>query len=217
MKMMRSTRTTSTSGVTLISDLGPSPPPMSMLMILTPRPLLLGLFFGDETHVLESGVLDHPHDVLDVTEVQALVGLDEHVLVGGALAQLLHLRGEFLVREPLRVDEDGLVGLHGDEKLLGGLGFLVGPVRLREHHGFALLEHRRHDHEDDEENEAHVDERRHVDVALHALTTAEAIHSHEQTPRSRFAVRFDDRWRRRADGTYARVPGLSRRPSPSGA
>src|ERR1017187_2953009 len=155
MKMMRRTRTTSTSGVTLISDLGPSPPPISMLDSLLVRFLL-----GDEADALEPAVLDHPHDVLDVTEVQGSVGLDEDVLVRRALADLLHLRFEVLRGEPLRVDEDGLVG-------------------LREHHGLALLEHRRHDHEDDEENEAHVDERRHVDVALHALTAAEAIHSHE--------------------------------------
>ena len=54
---------------------------------------------------------------------------------------------------------------------------------LREDHRLPALEHRGDDHEDDEEHQHDVDERRHVDVALHPL--AADIHRHRIDLRSK--------------------------------
>src|SRR6185436_3110955 len=66
MKMMSSTSTTSTRGVTLISECRPEPwaPPLSCMTSVLPR---LGAL-GDQPHVLEAGVLDRDHGVPPVPE-----------------------------------------------------------------------------------------------------------------------------------------------------
>src|SRR5262245_2778008 len=72
-KMMSSTSTTSTSGVTLISDCRPalSAPALSCMASV---PLRLG---GDQAHVLEAGVLHGDHRLPDLAEAEAGVALDD--------------------------------------------------------------------------------------------------------------------------------------------
>ena len=54
----------------------------------------------------------------------------------------------------------------------GGFALLVVMARLGQLHVHAAGQHGRNDHEDDEEHEADVDERRDVDLALRAFASA---------------------------------------------
>src|SRR5262245_34346969 len=91
MKMMSSTRTTSTRGVTLISELmAPFPLPTAMPMLSSLDSLDAGntRLFGHDPHAREAGLVDHHHDVLDLAIRQALVTLQGDALVGIALVGL---------------------------------------------------------------------------------------------------------------------------------
>src|SRR5512142_3106937 len=94
MKMIRSTSTTSTSGVMLMSLLySPVPPAVMAIPIDSPGARLLGgslLFLvGDQADVLEPRLLGHLHDVLDLAVLEPLVGLDDQLGLRGALVELV--------------------------------------------------------------------------------------------------------------------------------
>src|SRR5262245_58996607 len=111
MKMISSTSTTSTSGVTLISDCRPAPgaPPCSC-MTSVPLRLRAGAL-GDPSHVLEAGLLDGDHGLPHVSEVQPGVPLDHdlgvrHAPRGQAEAVREAIGGDLLIVDP---EETGLV------------------------------------------------------------------------------------------------------------
>jgi hypothetical protein len=142
------------------------------------------LLLGDQADVLEARVLRHPHDLLDFTVREPLVGLDDELARGRALVELVECLLELLGREPLRVDEvlRGVLPFDRDEPLLGAFRLLVRVVRRRELDVHALLEHGSDDHEDDEKNEADVHQRGDVDVALKTSAASAASHSHLRDP-----------------------------------
>src|SRR5215471_10037304 len=76
MKMISSTSTTSTSGVTLISDCrsDPESPLLNSITSLSPRPCAAAL--GDQAHPAEAGLLDRLHGLSDLAEVELGVAPD---------------------------------------------------------------------------------------------------------------------------------------------
>src|SRR5215831_5101839 len=76
MKMISSTSTTSTSGVTLISDcrLDPESPLLNSITSFSPRPCAAAL--GDQPHPPEAGLLDRLHGLSDLAEVELGVAAD---------------------------------------------------------------------------------------------------------------------------------------------
>src|SRR5215469_13958132 len=75
MKMISSTSTTSTSGVTLISDcrLDPESPLLNSITSISP-PCAAAL--GDQPHPPEAGLLDRLHGLSDLAEVELGVAPD---------------------------------------------------------------------------------------------------------------------------------------------
>src|SRR5688500_19104242 len=108
-----------------------------------------------------------------------------------ALVELVVRTLEILGGEPLRVDEvfGRRLPLDRDEPLFRALRFLVGVVRRRQLDVHPLLEHGRDDHENDEENEANVDQRGDVDVALKTSAVRAASHRHGKTSAVRTPAR----------------------------
>src|SRR5688500_5076802 len=133
MKMMSRTSTTSTRGVMLISLFGLPVGAIAMVEFLLGRSLRgrFLLFLGDQADVLEARVLRHPHDLLDFTVREPLVGLDDELARRCALVELVERTLELLGGEPLRVDEvfGRRLPLDRDEPLFRALRFLVGVVR----------------------------------------------------------------------------------------
>src|SRR6185436_4541534 len=125
MKMMSSTSTTSTSGVTLISLLRALPPPTFMPMgrlPVLPRAALGGrhaLLVGLQADAREARLVDHPHHLAHFRVLEPAVGLDDDVLVGRALVDVLERRQQLVGRDPLVAEEDAAVLLDGDAELLG--------------------------------------------------------------------------------------------------
>src|SRR5262245_34776707 len=76
MKIISSTSTTSTSGVTLISDCrsDPESPLLNSITSFSPRPCAAAL--GDEPHPPEAGLLDRLHGLSDLAEVELGVASD---------------------------------------------------------------------------------------------------------------------------------------------
>src|SRR5690349_21112151 len=151
MKMISSTSSTSISGVTLMSELRPSPPPVG--------PIAMGsapLFLFDERLFLLGDGADHPYTrlpgdldgLLDAPKRDVLVRLQEQDLVRGTT---------FVER---------LVLLEPEPDLVRPFGPVLGVVGARYVRLEALRDQRRDDHEDDQQHQHHVDQRRDVDVGL---------------------------------------------------
>src|SRR4030095_15312802 len=77
MKMMRSTSTTSMSGVTLMSELSPPPPPTAIAMTKPPLDPLF-LLLADEADLLEPRFLHFQHRLLDVPVGKTRIALDHN-------------------------------------------------------------------------------------------------------------------------------------------
>src|SRR5438093_4159024 len=74
MKMIRSTSTTSTSGVMLISDCSLEPEPLICMISVSLR--LCAGALGDQAHSVEAGLLDREHGLPDLAEVDPCVTPD---------------------------------------------------------------------------------------------------------------------------------------------
>src|SRR5262245_51774229 len=81
MKMISSTSTTSTSGVTFISDCSSTSGPPWICMISVPLRLLAGAL-GDQPQTVESGSLDRDHGLPDVAEAKPRVAPDHDLALG---------------------------------------------------------------------------------------------------------------------------------------
>src|SRR6185369_6508596 len=126
MKMMSRTRTTSTSGVTLMSELRPPPPPVAIPMMesfscFAPALLradALRLLLGDQADRLESRALDRHHGLLHVPVGEPRVGLDDDGAVLVPLVGLFDLRVEIRLGHPVLVDPHLFLVGHADEDLV---------------------------------------------------------------------------------------------------
>src|SRR5215471_7987067 len=173
MKMISSTSTTSTSGVTLISDCRPDPesPLLNSIASLSSRPGAGAL--GDQPHAAEAGLLDRLHGHADRAEVELGVAPDHDfgIRLGGycsaeGVADLLGC-DQFIV-DPYHA---GLVD--GDQDPASLVDLRARLLRFRQADIRPFTHLRRHHHEDDQQHQHHVDERRDVDGRLHFGTLTE--------------------------------------------
>src|SRR5215510_2934109 len=82
MKMISSTSTTSTSGVTFISDCSStSDPPWICVSSVSPR-LFLVCALGDQPQPVEAGPLDRDHGLPHLAEAKPRVAPEHHLAVG---------------------------------------------------------------------------------------------------------------------------------------
>src|SRR5215472_9511983 len=163
MKMISSTSTTSTSGVTLISDcrLDPESPLLKSITSVSSRPSAAAL--RDQPHSAKAGLLDRLHHLSDLAEVELGVAPDHDlgIRLGGyrsaeGVAEMLGC--------DLRIVDPHHAGLvDGDQNPASLVALLAWLLRFR-HVDVRPLPHlRRHHHEDDQQHQHHVDERRDVD------------------------------------------------------
>src|ERR1041385_7758471 len=164
MKMMSRTSTTSTSGVTLMSDRIEPPPPTCIDLDSWLR---CSLRLRDQTDVVEADLAAGLEDVEHRAVFHQLVALDRDLAVGGALMDGFQLRLHLLLADDGRTEIDAAVRLDRDLQLLVGVR---RPLRLLGHRQVdrhAFLQHGRDDHEDDQQHQADVDQRSHVDLRVH--------------------------------------------------
>src|SRR5262245_65897716 len=126
MKMISSTSTTSTRGVTLISDCSEVPLPICMSV---PLRRVAGAL-GDESHALEAGRLERLHGLPDFAEVQPGVAADHDLGI-----RLVPYRGaqavpEILGTDHLVVDVQAPLRVDGDADAAPLLPLLVRLDRL---------------------------------------------------------------------------------------
>src|SRR5258706_216871 len=149
--MISSTSTTSTSGVMLISERTPEPPPLNAMSALPRRDLRAGLLvLRQDSHLREAGVIGGLHHHAHLAEVDALVGLERQRARLVLVVLRLHVLRHVLVGNPVLTDEDRAVGPDGDDEIPLLARLLLRMRSLGKEHVDALLEHGRDDHEDDE-------------------------------------------------------------------
>src|SRR5262245_61575464 len=121
--------------------------------------------FGDDADLLDARALRGVDDLDDLAVPQRAGADDEHRLVLGLVQDVPQARLELLVRHVLVVDRDLLVGRVVDDDLADVRCHVRRLLALcRQVDVDALLRQRQGRHEDDEEHEQHVDERRDVHV-----------------------------------------------------
>src|SRR5512132_3857685 len=123
MKMISSTNTTSTSGVTLMSERMEPPPPTCMSLSSLSGVLLR---LSDQTDVVEADLAARFQDVENVAVLHELVAFDRDLAVGRALMNVLELRLHLILPHDVGAEVDRSVGFDGDLQLLVRVGRLLG-------------------------------------------------------------------------------------------
>src|SRR5262245_61670233 len=167
MKMISSTSTTSTSGVMLISDcrLEPETLLLSCMMLFSPR-LCVGAL-RDQPHAAEAGILDRKHGLPDLAEVESRVPLDYNLRVRLGAHRCAEAFAEIFECNLLVVDPQPAGVVDGDQDSASLVALLGRLRRVRKVNVRSFPHLRRHDHEDDQQHQHHVNERRDVDGRLH--------------------------------------------------
>src|SRR5919108_1145711 len=118
MKMIRSTRTTSTNGVTLISDrIEPLPPTCMGLGSLSRGFLRL----RDQADVVEADLAAGLEDVEHVPVFHETIALDRDLAIGRPFVNLLERRLHLVLANDVRTEIDRAVRLDRDLELLLGV------------------------------------------------------------------------------------------------
>src|SRR3954467_8932533 len=198
MKMISSTSTTSTSGVMLISLRTPPPllppnpiePPGCLVtqQLSNSNPMFRDLLarllvLRQERDLREARVVRGLHHHSHLAVIDPLVRFQHHVAVRILLMFRGDVRRQIAIRDPVLSDEHRAVGFDRDDQIALFSRLLLRVRTFREQHVDALLQHRRDDHEDDEQHQADVDERRDVDVAFDLVrTTATGTECHRSPP-----------------------------------
>src|SRR6266581_6659565 len=165
MKMIKSTSTTSTSGVMLISECRWEPSLWTCMISVSLRPGAGVL--GDQPHPMEAGLLDREHGLPDHAEAEPGVAPDHDldVRLPGA-RRGAEAVAETFGRDRLIVDPQP-AGLVDRDQNPPSLVALFGRLRRVRQVDVRSLPHlRRHHHEYDQQHQHHVDERRDVDGRL---------------------------------------------------
>src|SRR6266516_1701004 len=165
MKMMSSTSTTSTSGVMLISDcrLELESPVLNCMTSVSPGPSRL----GDQSHPAEARLFDRDHGQPDFAEIELCVAPD-HDLGIRLGTDCSPKRFAEVLRCDLPIVDPQLAGIVDGNQDPASLVTLVRRFRrVRNVHVRSLPHLRRHHHENDQEHQHYVDERRNVDCRLH--------------------------------------------------
>jgi hypothetical protein len=127
-------------------------------------PLLAGIDLGgNETHLVYAGRVDLVNDLGYVGEVEVFIAPDECDLLCPRLENVFQTPLQGAHRDIVLVNLERAVfeDLDDDGAILR-IGLLLGiPRRLGNQRVEALGRERRDDHEDDQQHEQHVDQRRH--------------------------------------------------------
>src|SRR5438093_7298583 len=165
MKMIKSTSTTSTSVVMLITECSWEPSLWTCMISVSLR--LGAVVLCDQPHPMEAGLLDRAHGLPDHAEAEPGVAPDHDLDV-----RLLGARrgaepvAETLGRDRLIVDPQPAGLVDGDQDPVSLVALLARLRRVRQVDVRSLVHLRRHDHGDDQQHQHHVDERRDVDGRL---------------------------------------------------
>src|SRR5215469_5153087 len=165
MKMISSTSTTSTSGVMLISDcrLELESPVLNCMMSFPPGPSGL----GDQSHPAEAGLLNRGHGLSDLEEVEFCVATDHHPGVRFRAHRSAQGITEMFGCDRLIIDPQLAGFVDGDQDPASLVTLIARLRRVRQVYVRSLPHLRRHHHEDDQQHEHDVDERRDVNGRLH--------------------------------------------------
>src|SRR6185369_7136794 len=155
--------------------------------------------FGDERQLLESGAGQQAHDPGYRAVIRLLVGAQIDALLEPAarIRDRLQLRHQLVDRDLGVVDEDLALDVDRHLKRLLVVVFEALGLGLRQVERHTDRQHRRRDHEDDEQHQHHVDHRRDVDLGHDGLapTTAPAasgrtrnVHRHDRVPKLPFTL-----------------------------
>src|SRR5438105_222818 len=133
MKMMRSTSTTSTRGVTLMSDFTVPLPPTCMGLWFSRR------FSGlrHQAYVVEAHIAERLQDVYDLAVLDELVALDGDLAIRRTALKVLQRLLHFFLANDVRSYVDRTVGLDGDQELLLRVRRLLGILGHRQVHRHA--------------------------------------------------------------------------------
>src|SRR5215468_10991462 len=165
MKMIKSTSTTSTSGVMLISDCRPlsESPTFIAMMSFSPR---AGTLLRDQPHSAEPGLFDCDHGLTHLAKIEFCISPDHDPGFLLSAHRSSESVGEILRCDHLIVDPQFAGVVDGDQNP-ASLVALTARIRRVWHIDLRPLSHlRRHHHEDDQQHQHHVHERRDVDGRL---------------------------------------------------
>src|SRR5262245_2720950 len=176
-KMINSTSTTSTSGVMLISDcrLKSESSLLNCMMSLSPRASALRY----QSHPAETGLFDCNHGLPDLAEVEPCIAPDHDPGVRFSANRSAEGLAELLGCNLLVIDPQFAGVVDGDQNAASLVALIARLRRVRQVHVRSLPHLRRHHHEDDQQHEHDVDERRDVDGRLHPGRLTE---THEPPP-----------------------------------
>src|SRR5512139_984516 len=138
---------------------------------------------GDHAKFFDPGVPDLRDDLHHEAVRDGAVGAEVHLPVRPLRHDLLERPGQTVELHGLPPDEDPVVRVDRDDETLLVAAHCLG-AGLRQVHVHPLGEHGSRDHEDDEEHQHHVDQRRDVDIR-HDPAIAGAAgsrHRHGVTP-----------------------------------
>src|SRR6266568_56858 len=143
--------------------------------------LLTGFDLGrNETHLVHTSSVDFVNYRGYVGEGEIFITLDERNLFSARLEDVFKTALQFIHRDIVLVDLDGVVLEHLDDDcaLIRLRLFLRLLRRLRNQRVETLGRERCDDHEDDQQHEQHVDQRRYVNVCLRTTVPAANCHCH---------------------------------------
>src|SRR6185437_1400990 len=167
MKMISSTSTTSTSGVMLISDCRLEPESLLLNSITSFSLRARVAAFGDQPHSPETGLLDRLHRLSNLAEVELCVAPDHDLGVRLRSDRSAEGVAELLGWDLLVVDPQPAGLVDGNQDPASLIALLGRLLRFRQADLRSLSHLRRHYHEDDQQHQHHVHERRDVDGRLH--------------------------------------------------
>src|SRR5215469_12564618 len=163
--MISSTSTTSTRGVMLISDCRLEPESL-LLNCMVSLSFCAGAL-GDQPHPAETGLLDRDHNLPDLAEIELCIAPDHDLGVRLGAHRSPESFVEMLGGNGLVVDPQPAGLIYGDQDAASLVALRVWFRRVRQVHIGSFPHLWRHHHEDDQQHQHYVDERRNVDGRLH--------------------------------------------------
>src|SRR5262250_3181657 len=165
MNMISSTSTTSTSGVMLISDCRLEPESLLLNCIMSLSFCANAL--GDQPHSAEAGLLDRDHDLANLAEIELGIAPDHDLGIRLGAHRSAESLVEMLGCDRPIVDPQPASLVYGDQDSASLVALRVRFRRVRQVDVGSLAHLWRHHHEDEQQHQHHVDERRDVDGRLH--------------------------------------------------
>src|SRR6266446_1128968 len=158
--MISSTSTTSTSGVMLISDCRLEP--KSLLLNCMMSLSFCARALGDQPHPAETFLFDRNHVLPDLAEIELCIAPDHDPGVRLGAHRSAESFAKMLGCDGLIVDPQPTRPVYGDQDSASLVALRVRFRRVRQVDVGSLPHLWRHHHEDDQQHQDHVDERRDV-------------------------------------------------------